>query len=241
MLVVDSIYLGDCLDVLKYVNDKSVDMVLCDLPYGTTRCSWDSIIPLDKLWVQYRRIIKDRGAIVLTAMQPFTSVLVCSNLEMYKHCWVWVKTKCSGHLNSSCKPLCKHEDIVVFGNIKGINYYPQGLIKGSYKTGRTVNMEGKVYNQFKNHGVSLVGNYPKSALNFANPSGKGHLHPTQKPVELFEYLIKTYTCEGDLVVDNCAGSGTTGIACRRLNRRCILIEKEKKYYDIAVGRLIRDE
>ena len=228
---------GDCLEIMPSIPDKSIDMILCDLPYGTTACKWDTVIPFEPLWEQYKRIIKDNGAIVLTASQPFTSALVMSNPKMFKYCWVWIKTKASGHLDAKNKPMKKHEDILVFGNKGFPNYYPQGLIDGEFKTGRNVDMKGRVYSQYKNHGTSKKGNYPKTTLEIANPSNKGNLHPTQKPVALFEYLIKTYTNEGDLVLDNCAGSGTTGVACKNLNRNYILIEKEPKYIDIIKKRI----
>ena len=237
MLEKNKVYLGDCLELMKDIDDKSIDLILCDLPYGTTACKWDVIIPFEPLWEQYKRIIKDNGAIVLTASQPFTSALVMSNPKMFKYCWVWIKTKASGHLDAKNKPMKKHEDILVFGNKGFPNYYPQGLVDGEFKTGRNVNMTGRVYSQYKNHGTSKKGNYPKTTLEIANPSNKGNLHPTQKPVVLFEYLIKTYTNEGDLVLDNCAGSGTTAIACLNTNRNYILMEKEQKYYDIINKRI----
>ena len=236
-VIMNKVYLGDCLEIMPLIEDKSVDMILCDLPYGTTACKWDKIIPLEPLWKEYKRIIKDRGAIVLTASQPFTSILVMSNLEWFKYELIWIKTKASGHLDAKRKPMKKHENILVFCGNGFPLYYPQGLIDGEFKTGRNVNMENRVYGQYNNHGVSTSGNYPKSIIEIANPSGSGHLHPTQKPVALFEYLIKTYTSERDLVLDNCAGSGTTGVACQNLNRDYILIEKEPKYYEIILKRL----
>lgn len=233
----NQVILGDCLEIMKNIPDKSIDMILCDLPYGTTACKWDTIIPFEPLWEQYKRIIKNNGAIVLTASQPFTSALVMSNIKMFKYSWVWIKTKASGHLDAKNKPMKKHEDVLVFGNKGFPNYYPQGLVDGEFKTGRNVDMTGRVYSQYKNHGTSKKGNYPKTTLEIANPSNKGNLHPTQKPVALFEYLIKTYTNEGDLVLDNCAGSGTTGVACKNTNRNYILIEKEPEYIEIIHNRL----
>lgn len=231
---------GDCLEIMPHLPNKSIDMILADLPYGTTACKWDTIIPFKSLWEQYKRIIKDHGAIVLTASQPFTSALIMSNVKWFKYCWVWVKTKASGHLDAKRKPMKKHEDIIVFGNKGYPVYYPQGLIDGIFKTGRNVNMEGRVYSQYKNHGISKKGNYPKSILEFANPSGKGHLHPTQKPVALFEYLIKTYTNEDDIVLDNCIGSGTTAIAAENLDRRWIGIELDPEYMRLANERILRN-
>jgi site-specific DNA-methyltransferase (adenine-specific) len=222
---------------MKDIPDKSVDMILCDLPYGTTACKWDVIIPFEPLWEQYERIIKDNGAIVLTASQPFTSALVMSNPKWFKYCWVWVKTKASGHLDAKRKPMRKHEDILVFGRKGYPEYNPQGLVDGIFKNGRDVDMADRVYSQYKNHGISQKGNYPKTVLEFANPSGKGHLHPTQKPVALFEYLIKTYTNEGETVLDNCMGSGTTAIACINTGRNFIGIELDDTYFGIAKKRI----
>lgn len=227
---------GDCLQVLPTIEDESIDMILCDLPYGTTQCRWDSVIPFEPLWREYKRIIKLKGAIVLTAAQPFTSALIMSNVEMFKYSWVWVKSKASGHLDAKRKPMRKHEDIVVFCRRGWPKYNPQGLVDGIFKTGRDVDMEGRVYSQYKNHGISKKGNYPKSVIEFANPSGRGHLHPTQKPVLLFEYLVKTYTDEGNLVLDNCIGSGTTMVACQNVGRSCIGIELSQEYCDIVEER-----
>ncbi len=228
---------GDCLDKMNEIEDGSIDMVMADPPYGTTACKWDSIIDLDKMWIHLKRVIKKNVAIVMTASQPFTTTLISSNMKWFKYCLVWEKTKASGHLDANKKPLKKHEDIVVLGNKGWPNYYPQGLKKGVYKTGRNVQMSGKVYSQYKNHKFSTWGNYPKSIIKIANPSGKGHIHPTQKPVELMEYLIKTYTNEGETVLDFCMGSGTTGVACKNLNRDFIGIELDKKYFEKAKKRI----
>ena len=237
MIELNKIYNEDCLEGMKRIPDKSIDMILCDLPYGTTACKWDTIIPFEPLWEQYERVIKDNGAIVLTASQPFTSALVMSNPDWFKYAWVWVKTKASGHLDAKRKPMKKHEDVLVFGGKGYPIYNPQGLVNGVFKNGRNVDMTDRVYSQYKNHGVSRKGNYPKTVLEFANPSGKGHLHPTQKPVALFEYLIRTYTSEGETVLDNCMGSGTTAIACINTNRNYIGFELDKHYCDIANERI----
>ena len=224
---------GDCLEKMKDIPDGSIDMILCDLPYGTTACKWDTIIPFEPLWEQYKRIIKDNGAIVLTASQPFTSALVMSNIKMFKYCWVWNKAKAANYVNAKKQPLKIHEDIAVF--CKGNNYNPQKTIgKFRKKGGYTVNREVAVA---QNPTVSFNDTYyPKSILNFSVAGNKDStLHPTQKPVALFEYLIKTYTNEGDLVLDNCMGSGTTGVACVNLNRDFIGIEKDPKYFEIAVS------
>jgi site-specific DNA-methyltransferase (adenine-specific) len=229
------VWQGDCLELMKNIPDGSIDMILCDLPYGTTACKWDTIIPFEPLWEQYKRIIKDNGAIVLTASQPFTSSLVMSNVKDFKYCWTWDKTTAKGHLVAKIRPMQQTEDILVFGKDK-INYHPQMIdrpkdkIETTSECKRSEIMGGvssgyrKTYTQW----------YPKTLLKFKVERG---LHPTQKPVALFEYLIKTYTNEGDLVLDNCAGSGTTGVACQNLNRNFILIEKEPKYVEIIKARL----
>lgn len=234
------VWFGDCLIQMLKIANKSIDMILCDLPYGRTSCKWDKIIPFEPLWEQYKRIIKDNGAIVLTASQPFTSALVMSNIKMFKYEWIWMKNSGSGFLNASKMPMKKHENIVVFYN-KLPTYNPQNLIKQNriIKTRKTFNKKTALGNiGVRNLGkeyLSEYKNYPISLIFYREEKG---LHPTQKPVELFEYLIKTYTNEGDLVLDNCAGSGTTGVACMNLNRNCILIEKEEKYFNIAKSRKV---
>jgi len=219
--------------------DKSIDMILCDLPYGTTACKWDTIIPFEPLWEQYKRIIKDNGAIVLTASQPFTSALVMSNVKWFKYEWVWGKGRGTGFQIVKYKPLVSHENILIFGN-GAVTYNPQmrerdkpRISKNKGTTRQMLVSNGKEYQAEK----ALDKKYPITELQFSNNDQKGKLHPTQKPVALFEYLIKTYTNEGDLVLDNCAGSGTTGVACHNLKRNFILIEKEKEYCDIAEQRL----
>ena len=235
MLELNKIYCGDCLEVMKQIPDKSIDMILCDLPYGTTACKWDTIIPFEPLWEQYKRIIKDNGAIVLTASQPFTSALVMSNLKMYKHHWVWVKEKGTGFQVAKYRPMMKTEDIIMFSK-KSAKYNPQMIerekpLKYRYPT---VQSKSNPLASYSNKEVIATHKYPENILTFKTERG---LHPTQKPVALFEYLIKTYTNEGDLVLDNCAGSGTTWVACKNLNRNYILIEKEQEYVDIANKRL----
>lgn len=228
------IILGDCLEEMPKIPDRSVDMILCDLPYGTTACKWDTIIPFEPLWKQYKRVIKDNGAIVLTATQPFTSALVMSQPKLFKYCWTWDKMTARGHLVAKIRPMQQTEDVAVFG-INKIKYFPimiqrEKPIKGK-ECKRTEIMGGKStgYEKVYTH------KYPKTLLQ-VKPE-KNTLHPTQKPVALFEYLIKTYTNEGDLVLDNCAGSGTTGVACQNLNRQFILIEKEEKFIEIIKNRL----
>ena len=230
---VNKIHLGDCLELMKNIPDKSVDMILCDLPYGTTACSWDTIIPLDKLWEQYCRIIKDNAAIVLTASQPFTTKLISSNYEMYKHKWVWNKKQSGSFINAKYAPLKIEEDILVFSKNK-VNYFPQmrkGIMRKKGGGGQFIETLGLLD---KNYFSLNDQYYPVTILEFTRERG---LHPTQKPVALFEYLIKTYTNEGEIVLDNCMGSGTTAIAAINTNRQFIGIEKEEKYFDIATERI----
>lgn len=233
-------YLGDCLELMpKHIKDKSIDMIFCDLPYGTTQNKWDSVIPLDKLWSEYERIIKDNGVIVLTAAQPFTSALVMSNPKMFKYEWIWQKTKCSGHLNAKKMPLRQHESVLIFYK-KPPTYNPQGLIDGEFNNSRPAQEGGIVKNYGKERytkEISKKGNYPKTIQEFANPSGAGHLHPTMKPLSLIEYMIKTYTNEGDLILDNTCGSGTTGLGAKNLGRNYIMMEQDPKYFEIAKARV----
>jgi site-specific DNA-methyltransferase (adenine-specific) len=216
------------------IPDGSIDMILCDLPYGTTACSWDTIIPFEPLWSHYKRIIKPNGAIVLTASQPFTSKLVMSNLEWFKYEWIWEKYAISGHLNAKIMPLKKHENILVF--CKGKTKYNPQMTKGiPYDV--TYSTHSQNYGKQKDN-VRTINNgtrYPVSIQKMKHESDK--LHPTQKPVALFEYLIRTYTNEGDTVLDNCAGSGTTAIACIKTDRNYILIEQEQKYIDVIHKRI----
>jgi site-specific DNA-methyltransferase (adenine-specific) len=235
MLEINRIHQGDCLELMKQIDDKSVDMILCDLPYGTTACKWDTIIPFDKLWEQYKRIIKDNGAIVLTASQPFTSALIMSNIEWFKCEWIWQKTRFSNQMLAKFQPLKIHENVLIFSNGR-TNYYPQGLVRVDKitKQGKKVtdNVGG---GERKTEYYQDFGNYPKSIQLFKNETG---LHPTQKPVELFEYLIRTYSNEGDIVLDNCVGSGTTAIACINTNRNFIGMEKEESYIEICNNRIL---
>lgn len=234
----------DCLVVMQRIPDKSIDMILCDLPYGTTSCKWDTVIPFERLWENYKRIIKNNGAIVLTAAQPFTSALVMSNPDWFKYDICWRKSNSTGHLNAKIMPLRQHEDILVFGKGK-INYFPQlfkkPVVRPPQKTAKT---QG-AYGDFKEglfRSIPADMGYPRSVIDIptAYHAKESGLHPTQKPVALFEYLVKTYSAEGDIILDNCAGSGTTGVACINTNRNFVLIEKEPKYVEIIQSRLFEE-
>ena len=231
---------GDCLKLMPLLPDKSIDMILCDLPYGTTRNKWDSIINLDLLWKQYVRIIKDNGAIILTAQTPFDKVLGCSNLEMLKYELIWEKSKATGFLNAKKIPLKAHENILIFYKQQP-TYNPQmtkgepynkGFIKAQNGNGTYGDFDAKL--RLNESGDR----FPRSVFYFKTSEAEGKvLHPTQKPVALFEYLIKTYTNEGEIVLDNCAGSFTTAIACINTNRKYICMEKEEKYFNIGEARI----
>ena len=225
---------GDCLELMKDIPDTSIDMILCDLPYGTTKNKWDSVIPLNKLWKQYERIIKDNGAIVLFSQMPFSAELVHSNLKLFKYEWIWQKDNGTGFLNAKKMPLKIHENILVFYKKLPL-YNPQmrtGFKPYKCKQGRHSTNYG-AYEQ--GHITESNGErYPIDIIKFKKDSG---LHPTQKPVELLEYLIKTYTNEGETVLDNCMGSGSTGIACINTNRNFIGYELNEKYFKIAEKRI----
>ena len=228
----------DCLNAMKDIPDSSIDMILCDLPYGTTACKWDVVIPFEKLWKQYKRIIKDNGAIVLFGSEPFTSVLVNSNLRGYKHHWIWIKNRGTGFQVAKYRPMMKSEDIIAFTK-KGekINYYPQmeKVDKPYYSKNASSSNGTNPLSHFNIGGKIVYQKYPSNILNF--PKVSKTIHPTQKPVALLEYLIKTYTNEGDLVLDNCMGSGSTGVACINTNRNFIGIELDEKYFKIAKDRI----
>lgn len=221
---------------MKDIPNKSIDLILCDLPYGTTKCKWDTVIPFDKLWEQYNRIIKDNGAIVLFGKQPFTSQLINSNLKNYKYNLIWKKNNHDNPLQAKRRFLNITEDIVVFYK-KQCCYNPQGLVKVDKITrqgGRgklMVQASGDRPDEYKQEYT----NYPRNILEFARDAK--NVHPTQKPVALLEYLIKTYTNEGDTVLDNCMGSGSTGVACRNTNREFIGMELDEKYFNIACERI----
>lgn len=224
---------GDCLELMKDIPDKSIDMILCDLPYGTTKNKWDSVIPLEELWTQYNRIIKDDGAIALFSQMPFTASLVNSNIKMFRYEWIWEKDNGTGFLNANKMPLKIHENIEIFYK-KTPAYNPQ-MRKGfkPYKTlsGRKTTNYGDFDRvETKSNGER----YPIDIIKFKKDSG---LHPTQKPVALLEYLIKTYTNEGATVLDNCMGSGSTGVACVNTNRNFVGIELDEEYFNIAKERI----
>jgi site-specific DNA-methyltransferase (adenine-specific) len=229
---------GDCLEVMRDIRDKSIDMILCDLPYGTTACRWDTIIPFEPLWEQYKRIIKDNGAIVLTASQPFTSALVMSNIKMFKYDLIWDKKLATGFLNANRMQLRSHEEILVFYKNQP-TYNPQKVIgKINHSRGKNKCKTNNLYGYHKLADDNFTElKHPKSVLEFQKEHPSKTIHPTQKPVALFEYLIKTYTNEGDLVLDNCAGSFTTAIASENLKRNWICIEKEAEYCAIGEKRI----
>jgi len=234
LILIVELYNEDCLAGMSRIPDASVDMVLCDLPYGTTQCKWDSIIPFDKLWIQYNRIIKENGAIVLFGSEPFSSALRMSNIKSYKYDWKWDKKQCGNPLNAKRQPLKTYEDIIVFNTN---TYNPQmrtgklrkkgGLTKQPEHTGK-VDLDYCTYNDQY---------YPTAILEFSNALKRGKLHPCQKPTDLLEYLIKTYTSEGELVLDNCFGSGSTAVAAINTHRNFIGFELDSTYYEVAKNRI----
>lgn len=229
---------GDCLERMAEIPDGSVDMVMCDLPYGTTACKWDSVIPFEPLWAQYRRICKRNAAIVLTASQPFTSALVMSNIDWFKYCWVWDKVnRPTGHLNAKKQPLRETEDVVVF--YAGQPTYNPQMVDGEPYTA-TGSKKSDCYGSQKTTTTVCTGKrYPRNVLKIeADERGTvGRIHPTQKPVALMEYLVRTYTNEGETVLDNTMGSGTTGVACVNTGRRFIGIERDEAYFALASQRI----
>lgn len=250
MLEINKIYQGDCLELMKQIEDKSVDLILCDLPYGISACSWDSVIDLNKLWEQYKRVIKDNGAIVLFSQQPFTSILISSNLEMYKYNWVWVKDNGTNFLNSHYQPLKVTEDICVFGKLGcswnkqgNMQYFPQfeqgkpyTCISGKHKPDCAVVRAGTGREKVSGYQTISDGKrYPKNLIRFNRDKEK--LHPTQKPLKLCEYLVKTYSSEGQIVLDNTCGSGTIPLACKNTKRNFIGIEINPEFVKLAENRL----
>lgn len=235
----NTIYNMDCLEGMRHIPDNSIDLILCDLPYGTTNCSWDSIIPFVDLWANYKRIIKDNGAIVLTASQPFTTKLIESNLKWFRYEWIWKKgNHVTGFPNANRMPMKNHENVCVFYK-KLPTYNPQGVIKIKPKVVKS-NPAMKVLGEKNNNSLNryhLVRhkNYPKSVIDF--PRDSKTFHPTQKPVDLFEYIVRTYTDEGDVVLDNCMGAFTTAIACDNSNRNWIGFELEEEYCNKGLERI----
>lgn len=228
---------GDCLKLMKTIPNKSVDMVLCDLPYGVTRNPWDEPLPFDKMWNAYHRVCKDNAAIVLHCQQPFTTQLIASNQKEFKYCWVWYKHYVRGFLNAKKQPLKSHEDIAVFYR-KQCTYNPQ-MTKGEMRMKGTSSKQRGCYGKFR--AVRIVNDdyYPQTILDFVGVHTNDLHHPTQKPVDLLEYLIKTYTNEGETVLDNCMGSGSTGVACVNTKRNFIGIEMDEQYFRIAKKRIER--
>lgn len=239
---------GDCLKIMPHIPDKSIDMILCDLPYGTTACKWDVVIPFGSLWEQYKRIIKDCGAIVLMASQPFTSALIMSNVKWFKYCWYWKKEKGTGFATSGKRPLMIVEDVCVFYKKQPLYNPERELLEKPYrhtlpisksKSGGKDNLKN-----LSNDGERIYKQYthktPHQLLNFSRDNSNKGMHPTQKPVALFEYLIKTYTNEDDIVLDNCIGSGTTAAAAENLDRRWIGIELDPEYARLASERMLRN-
>lgn len=239
--MINKILKGDCLELLNGVEDKSIDMILADLPFGTTNCKWDSIIDLEQLWIHYERVIKDNGAIVLFAQTPFDKVLGCSNLKLLRYEWIYEKTQATGHLNAKKMPMKAHENILVF--YKKLPTYKPIKTKEHKRKVSTAHHKrntstGEIYGKCDNFSdYDSTERYPRSVQVFASDKQKLNLHSTQKPLALCEYLIKTYTNEGDLVLDNVCGSGTTGVAAKRLNRNFILMEKDEEIYNIAKKRI----
>ena len=237
------IWHGDCLELMKNIPDGSIDCVITDPPYGTTSCKWDACIPFEPMWEQLKRVTKKNGAIVLFGSQPFTSALVMSNVKDFKQLQVWDKCMPVGFLNAKKKILSRHEDIVVFSPAPfgHFTYNPQmrkGKMRNKTPKRAADTVEGRAYNTVTHKGDNFNDQYyPTSILELSNAHQTGKVHPTQKPVALMEYLIKTYSNEWEMILDFTAGSGSTGVAAKNLNRQFILIEKEKEYYDICVERL----
>lgn len=232
------IYHEDCLEGMKRIPDGSIDMILCDLPYGTTQCKWDVVIPFEKIWAQYNRIAKENAAVVLFACEPFASLLRLSNIKNYKYDWVWDKVKGTGFLNAKKQPMRNHENLCVFYR-KQCLYNPQKTAGHVKKTSfRAAHLQTPVYGTMKNdYTYSSTERYPRSIQIFSTDTQNSSLHPTQKPVALLEYMIRTYTNPGEAVLDNCMGSGSTGVAAIRTGRKFIGYETDENYFTIAQQRL----
>jgi len=240
MIEVNKVHQGDCLQLMKQIDDKSINLILCDLPYGVTaRNKWDVIIPFEKMWEQYKRIIKEDGAIILTATQPFASMLVMSNIKMFKYDLIWDKKAVTGFLNAKKMPLRRHESILVF--YKNLPVYNPIKTKGKLIMKCTKAKQTSNYNDASNRPLPYMSDeyYPTSILEIGNSRVKNG-HPTQKPIELFEYIIKTYSKEGDVILDNCIGSGTTALACIRTKRNFIGIELSEEYCKLSEERIQKE-
>lgn len=227
------LYHGDCLEIMPTLPAASVDLILCDLPYGTTSCAWDAVIPFEPLWAQYRRIAKPNAAIVLTCNQPFTTALIVSNHDDFRYCWIWEKTKPVGHLRAKRQPMRAHEEVLIFAKETPV-YNPQNLVEIEPRLITRTNTGGVYGKQAGMPSIQRFTNYPRTVIKFGVEEG---LHPTQKPVALMEYLIRTYTNPGDVVLDNCMGSGTTGVAALKSGRRFIGIERDSDYFAICEQRI----
>ena len=240
-----NLYNDDCFNVMPTFPDNAFDAIIVDLPYGTTKCKWDSVLDLEQLWEQYKRLIKDNGAIIMFAQTPFDKVLGCSNLEMLRYEWIWEKTQPTGFLNAKKMPMKAHENILVF--YKQLPTFNPQKTTGhkpinSYTKKADVQNKTTLYGKVKNDvSGGETDRFPRSVIEFSSDKQKtkldGTIHPTQKPIALMEYLIRSYTNEGDLILDNCAGSGSMGVACKNTNRRFVMIEKERNYFDIILKRL----
>jgi len=232
-----TLMLGDCLERMREIPDGSVDMVMTDLPYGTTACKWDSVIPFEPLWAAYRRVCKRNAAIVLTASQPFTSALVMSNVKDFRYSLVWDKKGTTGFQTAKVMPLRRHEDVMVFYAAKP-SYNPEMEVRGALRKKGGSKTDNGCYGDLRSAESYNNTYYPTSVIEISNASKKGLVHPTQKPVALMEYLIRTYTHPGETVLDNTAGSFTTGVACVRIGRRFIGIERDESYYQTGVKRML---
>jgi len=237
---INKTYFGDCLEVMKLIDDETIDLIICDLPYGVTKNKWDSVIDLKMLWDEYDRIIKTNGAMVLFGQDKFSARLMLSNEKVHRYNLIWQKTTPTGHLNANRMPLRSHEDILVFYK-KLPTYNPQKTTGHERKVSTAHHKRGsKRTTNYGEHGLTTYDSterYPKSVLKFATDKQKVALHPTQKPLALMEYLIATYSNEGEIVLDNCAGSGTTGLAAKNLNRNYIMIENDETYYKTCIERV----
>jgi site-specific DNA-methyltransferase (adenine-specific) len=231
------LYNGECLEVMDLLIEQGVkvDSIICDPPYGTTACKWDSVIPFDEMWLRLNKLIKPNGAIVLFGSEPFSSALRMSNIKNYKYDWIWNKVKPSGHLNAKNRPMTLIENVVIF-NVKKDNYYPIMTDQKPRKS-ESPKKHSEVYGKQRAVSKIIDKKHPKQIIEISNANQKGKVHPTQKPVELMEYLIKTYTNENEIVLDFTMGSGSTGVACKNTGRDFIGIELDKGYYDIACNRI----